>query len=200
MDQRPDSQTTDMITGKKFRTWRVNFSSEVFLVEDGLQRGTVNSPILFNIYTSGLLNLYNLNNNNNRYAIAFADDLIVYLAGKNIKLLQEQLDHIKNQNTSDYLVLQSFIYFDKIGAIQDLQNIPKIYHRARHKTDKEIIIVSGLLNPITASNNCYFPKNWKCAKILPILKPGKNENKANYRPISITPTLSKVYEAGLRKY
>lgn len=87
--------TLDMLSGKKFKTWDgANFSSEVFLVEDGLQQGTVNSPILFNIYTSGLLKLYNMNNNNNRYAIAFADDLIVYLAGKNVKLLQDHLEKL----------------------------------------------------------------------------------------------------------
>ena len=45
-------------------------------------------------------------------------------------------------------------------------------------------------------NRSYFPKMWKEAKVFPILKKGKNPNDpASYRPISLTPSLSKVFEA-----
>ena len=37
-----------------------------------------------------------------------------------------------------------------------------------------------------------FPTNWKSAKIVPIPKAGDAENPANYRSISILPTLSKT--------
>lgn len=41
----------------------------------------------------------------------------------------------------------------------------------------------------------YFPKDWKKAIILPFQKPGKDKHYAqNYRPISLLPTLSKVFE------
>lgn len=49
-------------------------------------------------------------------------------------------------------------------------------------------------------NNCinlgYYPTCWKTAKILPILKKGKNPNEpTSYRPISLTPSISKVFES-----
>ena len=41
----------------------------------------------------------------------------------------------------------------------------------------------------------YFPSIWKTAKIHPIRKPGKDNSIAiNYRPISLLPTLSKIFE------
>lgn len=47
-----------------------------------------------------------------------------------------------------------------------------------------------------ALNHCYFPKDWKIAKVLPIIKSNKPTNQpTNYRPISLTPCISKVFEA-----
>ena len=48
-------------------------------------------------------------------------------------------------------------------------------------------------------NNClnhrYYPDCWKRAKILPILKKSKPaDDPASYRPISLTPAISKIYE------
>ncbi|GFX76230.1 RNA-directed DNA polymerase from mobile element jockey [Trichonephila clavipes] len=41
----------------------------------------------------------------------------------------------------------------------------------------------------------YFPKSWKTAVVVPILKPGKNSALAeSYRPISLLPVLSKLAE------
>ncbi|GFT70271.1 RNA-directed DNA polymerase from mobile element jockey [Trichonephila clavipes] len=41
----------------------------------------------------------------------------------------------------------------------------------------------------------YFPKSWKTAVVVPILKPGKNSALAeSYRPISLLPLLSKLAE------
>ena len=39
-----------------------------------------------------------------------------------------------------------------------------------------------------------FPGTWKNAKVNPIFKAGDKDNKNNYRPISILPTLSKIIE------
>jgi len=56
------------------------YSKNTFKINNGLQQGTINSPILFNIYTSELLKIFGLNKPENPKAIAFADDLIVYAA------------------------------------------------------------------------------------------------------------------------
>ncbi|GFW35718.1 RNA-directed DNA polymerase from mobile element jockey [Trichonephila clavipes] len=41
----------------------------------------------------------------------------------------------------------------------------------------------------------YFPKSWKTAVVIPILKPGENSVLAeSYRPISLLPVLSKLAE------
>jgi hypothetical protein len=42
---------------------------------------------------------------------------------------------------------------------------------------------------------CYFPVKWKYAQIIMIAKPGRPPTETNsYRPISLLPTLSKVFE------
>ena len=40
----------------------------------------------------------------------------------------------------------------------------------------------------------FFPDELKVAKITPIFKKGDRSNPGNYRPISILPTISKLYE------
>ena len=49
----------------------------------------------------------------------------------------------------------------------------------------------------TSINNCTFPKELKWADILPIYKKGDTYEKENYRPISILPTISKVFERAI---
>lgn len=48
-------------------------------------------------------------------------------------------------------------------------------------------------------NISYFPKAWKMAIVVPILKPAKPATEAtSYRPISLLPCLSKIYERALK--
>ncbi|GFX13599.1 probable RNA-directed DNA polymerase from transposon BS [Trichonephila clavipes] len=43
--------------------------------------------------------------------------------------------------------------------------------------------------------NCHFPKNWKTAVVVPILKPNPDDTRPqNYRLISLLNSLSKAYE------
>lgn len=46
---------------------------------------------------------------------------------------------------------QTFTHVDKIGIIQDNNNILTIYHRARHKTDKSIPIFDWNNRPLKFS-------------------------------------------------
>ncbi|GFT72107.1 probable RNA-directed DNA polymerase from transposon BS [Trichonephila clavipes] len=58
---------------------------------------------------------------------------------------------------------------------------------------KFIIFIALLFNMLL--ENCYFPKSWRMAVVIPILKPNSDDsNPQNYRPISLLSTLSKAYE------
>ncbi|XP_017882371.1 uncharacterized protein LOC108626291 [Ceratina calcarata] len=88
----------NMITNRKFKVAiEKRISKETFAITRGLQQGTVNSPTLFNIYNADILNMFNMNENSNLYAIAFADDLIVYAANKNLKKTQMELQETYNK-------------------------------------------------------------------------------------------------------
>lgn len=58
---------------------------------------------------------------------------------------------------------------------------------------------SAINHIVNIANHClqagYFPRDWKIAKIVPILKPGKPpDNPESYRPISLLSGLSKILE------
>lgn len=66
------------------------------------------------------------------------------------------------------------------------------------------IILPHLLRPLThIINYCLasstFPDNWKAARIIPVAKKSLPSLPSDYRPISILPTLSKVFEKILAK-
>ena len=46
---------------------------------------------------------------------------------------------------------------------------------------------------------CIFPTSLKLANITPVYKKGSKNSKENYRPISILPNISKIYERCLFK-
>ncbi|KAL6253991.1 hypothetical protein P5V15_015844 [Pogonomyrmex californicus] len=76
---------------RSFHTFHNNvIASKEFLINNGFQQGTINSPILFNIYTCDILRLFGLNNTNYSL-IAYADDLIVYNANRNPLTIQSEL-------------------------------------------------------------------------------------------------------------
>ncbi|GFU85223.1 RNA-directed DNA polymerase from mobile element jockey [Trichonephila clavipes] len=58
---------------------------------------------------------------------------------------------------------------------------------------KFIIFIALLFNMLL--ENCYFPKSWRMAVVILILKPNSDDsNPQNYRPISLLSSLSKAYE------
>lgn len=90
-----------MLHEKKFYVVNEQYTSSIaFEIANGLQQGTVNALILFNIYISDLLQLYDLNSGNVKKAVAFADDLLIYIRhNKPLKLqllLQETFNKIQN--------------------------------------------------------------------------------------------------------
>ena len=57
-------------------------------------------------------------------------------------------------------------------------------------------LVTPLASIINASiNQSRFPQDLKLADVSPVYKKNDNLNKANYRPVSILPSVSKIYES-----
>jgi len=80
----------NMISGKFFRVFHQNQqSSNSYKIINGLQQGTVNSPILFNLYLMDLLS--KIDN-----IISFADDIIIYHAGNTIENINASLQEAYN--------------------------------------------------------------------------------------------------------
>ena len=82
-----------MISNKSFKVFHKNSHSyRSFTIKNGLQQGTVNSPLLFNLF---LLDLVHKTDN----IISFADDIIIYHPDKTIENinanLQEEFDIIE---------------------------------------------------------------------------------------------------------
>jgi len=64
--------------------------------------------------------------------------------------------------------------------------------------EKCIKLITYIFNAIIKTG--YFPETWKISQIIMIPKPGKDVTKVNsYRPISLLPTLSKLFEKMLLK-
>lgn len=77
-----------------------------------------------------------------------------------------------------------------------LDNIPTIVL----KNIAENVIKDYTILFNNAINNSYYPKRWKAAKVLPIPKKGKNlDASQSYRPISLTMSISKIFERLIKK-
>ena len=63
-----------------------------FLIRKGLQQGTVNSPVLFNIFLSDLPRIFGFNGNGGAGFLAYADDVVVYASGNRVDMVQNKLD------------------------------------------------------------------------------------------------------------
>ena len=108
----------NMIEGRSFTTIDQGLESSMsFKLKNGLQQGTVNAPVLFNIYISDILNLFGLNSEPNKSALAFADDLIVYIAGKKPSEIEKQLETLVNKIHSYYHTWKLTININKCETI-----------------------------------------------------------------------------------
>lgn len=106
-----------MIFGRSFVTSFGNVeSSQTFYLTDGLQQGTINSPVLFNIYTSDILQLFGPTNTNCQL-LAFADDLIAYTSSSSPKHAQSTLQNCINKIFSYYKAWKLKVNADKCETI-----------------------------------------------------------------------------------
>jgi hypothetical protein len=77
---------------------------------------------------------------------------------------------------------------------------PDLHHPALLKN-----CASALSSPLSIIfNKCLvegsFPRQWKCATVIPIHKGGSTTTPSNYRPISLLPIIAKVFEKFLHHY
>lgn len=68
-----------------------NINSKIYTLENGLQQGAVSSPLLFNVFLSDILRMYEINCSPLLRAIGFADDLVVYNSNKNVESAKMEL-------------------------------------------------------------------------------------------------------------
>lgn len=108
----------DMLCNKKFIIWDGSTTTNnTYNLKEGLQQGTVTSPVLFNIFNASILNLFDLNTNNDTHSIAFADDLIVYVAGKRPIDIQDRLQKLVDKINGLYQIWNLRINPEKCETI-----------------------------------------------------------------------------------
>lgn len=115
-------------------------------------------------------------------------------------------NYISRELNKPFYTVPERIKFISPSEIKYLIN--KLKNKKSPGIDKIPNIVIKKLPPKVISsltsiyNSClrinYFPKSWKTAVIIPIAKPNKDHTKVeNYRPISLLPTLSKIFEKAI---
>ena len=57
------------------------------------------------------------------------------------------------------------------------------------------VLSDSIANLVNMSfNEASFPENMKVAQVVPVHKKSSNLDKSNYRPVSLLPVMSKIYE------
>lgn len=112
-----------------------------------------------------------------------------------------------NQNDPTTLMQTSTANTISLGQTEESE-IGRIIRNLKNKDTKDIYGISVRLlkkiEPVIAKQLCavinkslregVFPNELKYAKVVPILKKGDPNDSSNYRPVSILPTMSKVFE------
>lgn len=137
----------NMISNKTFKIRHGNITLERnFTVNKGLQQGTINAPILYNIYTSDITNNQNyINENRDINIISFADDTIIYRTDKTLQnintKLQKDFDYI-----TDYCSLWKIkINTEKCETIMFRKPLYKTSHKSKTQL-KELKIINKYNN------------------------------------------------------
>ena len=109
-----------------------------------------------------------------------------------------------NDNSSLPPQVNSRLRFKIITEISVLKAIKALKPKRSFGPDKVSSFFIRIAAPVIAKSlsNIYntsirsgvFPKDWKIAKVAPIFKSGSKSQMGNYRPISVLPTLARIFE------
>ena len=131
-------------------------SNKTYKINNGLQQGTVTSPMLFLIFINEMLDLIN-NQRKNNYSIAFADDIIIYNSNQNLKFIKNDLQNLFNLVQNYIKSWKLVINYNKCELIL-FRNVLNKCHNSVRKNWKSF--------HISGENNNIFQK--KCVKYLGI--------------------------------
>lgn len=93
-----------------------SISSKKFQLGNGLQQGTINSPILFNIFTADLLKFFS-GETTDCILIAYADDLIIYNIDRKPDNIKDKLQKATEKIFDYYNTWKLKVNVDKCETI-----------------------------------------------------------------------------------
>ena len=117
----------------------------------------------------------------------FSPNTFVKLQKKLDEKLANNIFEIPFISTHEVKLIINKLNINKSTGIDGIS--PKII---KYCGDTVISSITSIINNSIASGT--FPDKLKQAKVIPLFKSGTREDPANYRPISILPTLSKIFE------
>lgn len=130
----------------------------------------------------------------NRYFTSIAEELYKQLPACDI----DPVDNITIHNSTDIFSFGEVTFNEVRDAINSLKssNSQDIYNMSARLVK---VIKNQVVIPFTKLVNqsikaCIFPSCFKIAKVVPVFKKGVVGDISNYRPISLLPAFSKVYE------
>ena len=132
----------------------------------------------------------------NDFFTGIADSL-----ASNIPNTTLSIEHYMSQSQKDSFGL---IEISKDELIHLCNNIHPSHAKGIDDIDPTIVLpsIASIASPLVEIINCsfttgVFPHALKIAKVVPIFKKGSRDNVSNYRPISILPIFSKLFEKAM---
>ncbi|KAK3099494.1 hypothetical protein FSP39_005280 [Pinctada imbricata] len=180
-----NTRTSDIWKHLKEFTSRKNETSINFMTHNGISSEDPNE--IANMYNDFITNISKTLIDENQRETLETSHIVNFVRSKNSMNIKFSFNHISEEEVLDLLTklnIKKSAGTDNIG--------PKILKIAAPIIFKPI---SHIINLSIAT--CTFPDKMKEAKITPIYKKGDKSTPGNYRPISILPTLSKIFEKHL---
>ena len=176
-----------------------NVNERIILVEEEtVIANDEELAVIFNQYFNTITNGLNISKWNENFTNCSADSTTC--------AIEKYADHPSVRMIKDKFCIDEPFEFKKISSHDTYSEILKLNCRkkvsgniptkelqlaARELPDVSIALTQCFNNSI---DSCVFPDELKLAEIVPIHKKGSTTDKSNYRPISLLPTISKVFE------